>query len=267
VTLSLAWDPLFRLPLATGLLLATALPLLGAGLRLREQWLSSLGVAQMAAAGGVAGALLHAPVMLSALLGGALGGAARAVAGHGRNEHYAVMLLGGWAAVLLLAAYGHHADMTATHLLNGQLYFTALPHLLGAALLLGVLLSCGRWLARSLLLARLFPDHYRANPAPAWPHELCFEALLVAGVVLGISTMGVMATFAMLFVPPWVAFRIARGWNLALWLGVCLGLAACLAGFLLALALDLPFGPSLVVILLLSVPLRLIPSRLGRGDD
>jgi zinc/manganese transport system permease protein len=264
VSLSLAWDPLFRVPLATGLLLAVALALLGAGLRVREQWFSSLGVAQMAAAGGVAGALLHAPVMLFALLGAAFGGVARALTGRARNEHYAVMLLGGWAAVLLLAMYGHHADAIANQLLNGQLYFTGQPHLAAAGLLLIAVLLCGRWLARRLLLTRLFPDHFRGNRQPAWPHELCFEALIVAAVVLGISTMGVMATFAMMFVPPWVAFRLARGWTMALLFSVGLGLIAALAGFLLALALDQPFGPSLVAVLLLSVPLRFIPFRFGR---
>ena len=264
MSLSLAWDPLFRLPLATAVTLAVALPLLGAGLRLREQWFSGLGVAQMAAAGGVAGALLHAPVILFALLGGALGGLARAMAGSARNEHYAVMLLCGWAAVMLLAALGHHADTVAAQLLHGQLYFTALPHLAGAIGLLLAILSTGRWLMRRLLQSRLFPDHFRANRQPAWPHELLFEALVIAGVVLGISTMGVMATFAMMFVPPWVAFRLARGWTRALLFSVIIGVACCLGGFITALALDLPFGAALVAVLALSLPLRLLPPRLGR---
>lgn len=262
--MSLAWDPLFRLPLGTALTLALALPLLGAGLRLREQWFSGLGVAQMAAAGGVAGALLNVPVMLSALLGGALGGIGRALAGSPRNEHYAVMLLSGWAAVMLLAAHGHHADTIALQLLNGQLYFTGLPHLLGAIALLLAMLATGRWLIRRLLHSRLFPDHFSANRQPAWPHELLFEALVISGVVLGISTMGVMATFAMLFVPPWVAFRLARGWTRALLFSALLGGACCLAGFMAALALDLPFGAALVAALALSLPLRLLPVGMGR---
>jgi zinc/manganese transport system permease protein len=266
VTWSLAWDPMFRLPMATGLLLAAALPLIGSGLRLREQWLSSLGVGQMAAAGGVAGALLHGPIILFALLGAFVGGIARALTGSARNEHYAVMLLAGWAGVMLLAMYGHHADLTAMQLLNGQLYFTALPHLLGALALLVAVLASGRWLVPRLLLVRLFPDHYGANRQPSWPHELSFEALVIAGVVLGISTMGVMATFAVMFVPPWVAFRLARGWRRALALSVALGVVAYLAGFTIALGLDLPFGASLVAVLMLSVPLRLLPLRIGRGD-
>lgn len=263
MSLALAWDPLFRLPMVTGLILAVALPLLGGGLRLREQWFSGLGVAQMAAAGGVAGAVLHAPVMLFALLGGVLAGAARALTGKTRNEHYAVMLLTGWAAVILLSQYGHDASMAAAHLLHGQLYFSALPHLLAAIALLLVILASGRWLGRRLLMARLFPDHFRANRIPAWPHELGFEGLVLAAVVLGISTMGVMATFAVLLLPPWVAFRLVRGWHRALAASAVLGLLAYLLGFMLALALDWPFGPTLVLALLLLLPLRLLPGRLG----
>jgi zinc/manganese transport system permease protein len=263
MSLSLAMDPMFRMPLLTGLALAAALPLLGAGLRLREQWFSSLGVAQMAAAGGVAGALLHGPVMLFALLGALIGGAARALTGRTRNEHYAVMLLGGWAAVMLLAMVGHHADVVALQLLNGQLYFTTWPHLLGALLLLVALLVAGHWLKRRLLLARLFPDHFEANRQPAWPHELCFELLIVGGVVLGISTIGVMATFAMLVVPPWVAFRLTRGAAVALAASAALGVLAYGMAFIGALALDLPFGPALVAMLMLLVPLRLLGLRIG----
>lgn len=261
MALSLAWDPMFRMPLATGLALALALPLTGAGLRLREQWFSSLGVAQMAAAGGVAGALLGAPWLLFAVLGALLGGAARALAGEARNEHYAVMLLGGWGAVMLLAMVGHHADVIALRLLNGQLYFTTGPHLLGALALFATTLAVGPWLARRLLLARLFPDHFRANRTPAWPHELAFEALVVAAVVLGISTMGVMATFGMLFVPPWIAFRLARGSRAALLLAAALGASGYLLAFVTALALDLPFGPTLAAVLVTLTPLRLLGRR------
>lgn len=263
MSLSLAWDPMFRLPLLSGLVLALLLPLLGAGLRLREQWFSGLGIAQMAAAGGVAGAVLHAPVMLFALFGALLGGAVRLLAGTVRHEHYATLFLAGWAAVMLLGLHGHDAAMAAHHLLNGQLYFTALPHLLGGLALAAALLLSGRWLGRRLLLARLFPDYYRANQKPGWPHELGFEVLVVGGVLLGISSMGVMATFAMLLLPPWIAFRISRGWNRALAVSAAIGIAGYLLGFVLALVMDWPFGPTLVAVLILALPLRRLPVRFG----
>ena len=259
---SLVWDPLFRLPFGTGLLLALSLPLVGAVLRLREQWLSSLGVAQMAAAGGVAASLLHWPIIPAAALAAVAAGIVRATLGTARNEHYAVMLVAGWAIVLLLAMFGHHASTTAEALLNGQLYFASLPQLLAAAGLLACVLGIGRWLTPRLLLERLFPDHFAANLQPTWPHEILFEATLIAAVVLGILTMGVMATFAMMFIPPWVSFRLARGWPATLLLAATIGVSAFVAGFVVAVAADLPFGPALVAALLAALPLRLLPGRL-----
>ena len=46
MTLAQVFDPLFRVPLANGLLLALVLPLLGAYVRLRNEWLAALGRAQ-----------------------------------------------------------------------------------------------------------------------------------------------------------------------------------------------------------------------------
>lgn len=44
MSLSLVVDPLFRVPFANGLLLALLLPLLGAYVRLRNEWLAALGL-------------------------------------------------------------------------------------------------------------------------------------------------------------------------------------------------------------------------------
>jgi zinc/manganese transport system permease protein len=49
--LSIVLDPIFRLALLDGLLLALVLPLLGAALLLRDEWLAALGFANLAAAG------------------------------------------------------------------------------------------------------------------------------------------------------------------------------------------------------------------------
>lgn len=45
------WNELFLLPFLTGLALAIVLPLLGAYLRLRDEWLAALSYAHIAAAG------------------------------------------------------------------------------------------------------------------------------------------------------------------------------------------------------------------------
>jgi zinc/manganese transport system permease protein len=62
------FDPLFRVPFLTGLLLAGLLPLIGMYLRLRGEWLAALAFAQMASAGALLAMVLGWPM----LAGGAL---------------------------------------------------------------------------------------------------------------------------------------------------------------------------------------------------
>ena len=256
--MSLLFDPLFRLPFATGLLLALVLALLGCFLRLRNEWLAALGYTQLAAAGGILGALAGLPVTAAAV---ALAGAGAAIKGLLRqpgNDHYVVLLLLGWALTLLGGAALHHGEGLAQTLLHGNLYFTGTGHFLG---LLGVgtaLLVLLPWLSPRLLTERFFPDHFSANRIPAWRHVLVFDLLVVLAVALGATAVGVMAVFALVFIPPWVAFHLARGWREALLLAPALALGAYLAAFAVALLADLPFGPVLVATLLLLAPLRAI---------
>ena len=57
--------------------------------------------------------------------------------------------------------------------------------------------------------------------------------------------------FALAFAPPWIAFRIARGWRYCLLISATVALIAFLLAFTVALVLDQPFGPVLVAVLLL----------------
>ena len=75
-------------------------------------------------------------------------------------------------------------------------------------------------------------------------------------LALSATAIGVMAAFALVFVPPWVAFRFAHGWRRTIAWSVGLGVVAYLAAFVAAIRLDQPFGPVLVVALLLLAPVR-----------
>ena len=54
--------------------------------------------------------------------------------------------------------------------------------------------------------------------------------------------------FALVFIPPWVAFRLASSWRVCLTIGVGLGVFTYGIAFATALVLDQPFGPVLVAI-------------------
>ncbi|HET7776263.1 MAG TPA: metal ABC transporter permease, partial [Azospira sp.] len=166
-----------------------------------------------------------------------------------RGAAYAMLLLVGWGAAVLLAANLPLAERLGHALFDGQLYFTDRGHFFAAlgALALAVPLL-GR-LSRPLLLSHFYPDFYRARGRSARRLHLSFD-LVVAGVLaLATTSVGVMAAFALVFIPPLAAAPWVRSWRASLLLGAVLGGVAHLLAFALALVLDQPFGPVLALLL------------------
>jgi zinc transport system permease protein len=87
------------------------------------------------------------------------------------------------------------------------------------------------------------------------------DALLATTLAVAATVVGVMGAFALVAVPPWVAFRFAAGWRSTLWLSGAIGLAAYVASFALAILLDQPYGPVLMMLLLVTAAARVAPSR------
>lgn len=252
--LNLLFDPLFRVPLAAGLLLALALPPIGALLRLRDEWLAALGLAHVSAAGTLAGLAFHLPGLAGGALAGGAAATLKALAGARGNDAYGVMILLGWGATLLVAANTAPGEAVAHALADGQLYFAGTGHLVAAGLYgVGVALALP-WLSRRLIRARFMPDDERANRMPAWRWHLGFDLLVALGMAVGTATIGLMAGFALVFLPAWAAFRIAPGWIWALVLSSLIGTLAYLGAFVAAMGFDQPFGPVMVAALLTVCP-------------
>ena len=270
-SLSILVDPVFAQPFFTGLIFAILLPLVGAYLRLRDEWLAALALAQTAAAGALLAMLAGGPL----LLGGFLAGLAAAGLKHGVDEAargvqgatYALLLVAAWALAVLLVANHPLAERLGHALFDGQLYFTGRDHLIVAGLCIVVAGAALRHLSRDLLLGHFFPDLFRARGRSARRTHLAFD--LVVAVVLAQATMsiGVMAAFAMIFVPPLVAWRWAGSWRRSLGLAVLVGVASYLLAFVLALAGDQPFGPVLGLVLVAAALFSLcMPARSCGGD-
>jgi zinc transport system permease protein len=76
----------------------------------------------------------------------------------------------------------------------------------------------------------------------------------MAALCLALATMslGVMGAFALVFIPPWLAFRRAATWRSGLGWSLALGVLAYVSAFVLALWLDQPFGPVLALLLVMA---------------
>lgn len=244
---------LFLVPFLTGLAIALVLPALGCYLRLRQEWLAALAYPNVAAAGALAAMAAGLPLAAGGV-GAAVGAVAvkrLAVARLGQSAAFALFLVVGWAVAVLFAANLPMADRLGHGLFDGQLYFTDGTHLLLSILCLAVVLPALAGLSRRLLLVQIYPHHCRLRGLATWPVQLGFDLLAV--LVLAVSTMslGVMGTFALAFVPAWVAFARAANWRRGVGIALGLGATAYMVAFGLALQFDQPFGP--VLALLLSV--------------
>lgn len=247
------WSDLFLVPFFTGLLLAIVLPLLGCYLRLRDEWLAALAYAHVAAGGALAALVAGMPPVAGGMLAAGLAGAGKRIAAArlSGGASYALLMLGGWSLAVLLAANQPLAERLAQALFDGQLYFADVRQLAliaGASLLTLLLLRA--WSGR-LLLARLYPDLFRLRGLQLWPVQLGFDLLASLFLALATMSIGVMAVFALLFVPPWLAFRRGRSWRHGLRWAVLGGVLAYSGAFALALLIDQPFGPVLAMLLVL----------------
>lgn len=245
---SLPVDSLFTVPFFAGLTLALLLPLVGNLLRLRDEWLATLGLAHLATAGALLGMALHLPTFVGALAGALAGAGAKQASGGRSNSAYGLMILAGWALTLLVASNTALGEALAHAFVDGQLYFAGRREfVIGAAILL-MALPALRWLTPRLIAARLFPERERANRLPAWRWHLGFDLLAASVIAAGTATLGLMASFALIFVPSWIAFRRGADWQHAQWLAAGIGVAGYGLAFVLALILDQPFGPVLAAV-------------------
>ena len=101
-----------------------------------------------------------------------------------------------------------------------------------------------------LLRARLLPHHDDANRLPAHRWHLGFDLLTAGAMAIATAGVGVMAAFALILTPAWIAFRCAPSWRWTLLLATGIGAIGYVAAFVVALRADQPFGPMLVAVML-----------------
>lgn len=259
------FDHLFIVPFCAGLAIAGLLPVLGNLLRLRGEWLATLGLAHLAAAAGLAGLALAIPPIWSAPVGALAGAGFKHFAGSRSSSAYGLMILVGWSAGLLIAANTSLGGALAHALADGQLYFAS-----GRELAMDLLLALGalpglRWLTPRLLAARLYPEWAYSTGSSVRYWHLGFDLLTALIIAAATATLGLMATFALILIPPWLAFRFGGDWRRANRIGVAVGLGGYGLAFALALLWDQPFGPILAAVLALAC-LPLIRTRPASAD-
>lgn len=259
------FDPIFRLPFLTGLMLSISLAVIGVLLRLRDEWLAALGLAHLAGASALLGLAAGIPAVLGAPLGALAGALIKHVGRIRGNSIFAAMILFGWCLTLLVAANSTLGSALGDALIEGQLYFAGVIQTVAAGLVLLLVVSTLPVLAPRLVRSRFFPGFEKANPVNAWRWHLGFDVLAALVIAVGVGSVGLMAAFALVFVPPWLAFRVAGSWRQAIVLSLASGAGVYIMAFTAALLLDQPFAPVLVLLLLLLMPFGLFAGNTTGG--
>jgi len=244
------WDTFLIIPFFSGLLITVVLSAVGVLLRLRNEWLAALGFAHLAGASALIGLALHIPVVIGATIGAAIGAIIKAIARFRGNTIYALMILTGWSITLLVAANTALGSVMGHAMVEGQLYFATNLHMVAVMILTVATIAGLYWLMPIVIRSRFFPGHEAANQLPAWRWHLAFDFLTAISMAIATATVGLMAAFALVFIPAWLAFRLATHWKQTLAISIGFAVIAYIIAFVIALYLDQPFGPVLVALLL-----------------
>jgi zinc transport system permease protein len=271
------YDPMFRVPFATGVFFAMVLPLLGMYLRLREEWLAPLAFAQIGAAGALAATIFGLPALLGSFVAAGTAASAKSWLSRSGNNAYALLMVAGWGAAILMLSNAPLADLGHA-LFDGQLYYASEEQLWSIAFWSLIALAVLGWISRSLLLERMFPDFFRAIGRSARQYHVLFDLLVAVTIALATTSMGVMAAFSFVFAPSMIAWQWSQSWKMALVVSTSVGMATYVIAFQLALMFDQPFGPVLVLSFVASslmsgIMLQLLPhvtsprsSRIRKGS-
>ncbi|SCZ56270.1 metal ABC transporter permease [Thiohalomonas denitrificans] len=249
-------DPLFQTPFLVGLILAAVLPIVGVLLRLRNEWLAALGLAHLSGASALAGLAFGIPAVAGAPVGAVAGALLKTLGRFRGNSFYAVMILVGWSATLLLATNTILGSSMGHALIEGQIYFAGTAQLLATSLFLLSTIALLPKLMPYLIRAEFFPAlGHNTRHRFAWRWPLAFDLLAALGMAVGTGTIGLMGAFALVFLPAWLAFRTAPSWRGTLIIALVTGTLGYLMAFALALYFDQPFGPVLVALLFILMAL------------
>ena len=110
----LIFDPLFRIPLIVGLIASILLPLLGALLHAREEWLATLGIAHVTAAAQLVGAALGLPLLASGTIGAIVAVIAKQFTAQQGNLGYALLMFAVFSDSKLSIIRGNNLSDDAT---------------------------------------------------------------------------------------------------------------------------------------------------------
>jgi len=147
--------------------------------------------------------------------------------------------------VLLVTARGSNVDLM--HVLFGTILAVDMPTLVLMALLATISILVLAVLYRALLLEAFDPGFLQAVSGGGSVYRMVFLALVVLDLIAGFQAFGTLLAVGPLLLPAAAARCWSRRLGPSMALAAIFGLAAGYAGLLLSFFLNLPSGPSIVL--------------------
>lgn len=162
----------------------------------------------------------------------------------------ALIFYGGIAGGVMLVSLAGTAATTLNSYLFGSLTTVSASDLVGLTVLAVLVVAAVGVFGRELFVVTFDPDIAAVQGIPVrWMNRLV-AVLAAVSVVVGMQVVGLLMVSAMMIVPIATAQQVTRSFRGTMGLGVLLGLAAAVLGLVLSFYVDVPPGPTIVLLAL-----------------
>lgn len=163
----------------------------------------------------------------------------------------ALIFYGGIAGgVMLVSLAGNQATTVLNSYLFGSLSTVSTTDLWALAALVVLLIAAVLVFGRELFVVAVDPDVAAVQGIDVrWMSRL-IAVMAAVTVVVGMQVVGLLMVSAMMIVPIAAAQQVTRSFRSTLGLGMVIGLVAALAGLVLSFWVDVPPGPTIVLLAL-----------------
>ncbi|HEX6886674.1 MAG TPA: metal ABC transporter permease [Candidatus Nanopelagicales bacterium] len=182
----------------------------------------------------------------------------------------ALIFYGGIAGgVMLVSLAGNQATSVLNSYLFGSLSTVSTTDLWSLAVLVVLLVAAVVVFGRELFVVAMDPDVAAVQGIDVrWMSRL-IAVMAAVTVVVGMQVVGLLMVSAMMIVPVAAAQQVTRSFRSTLGVAIVIGLAAAVAGLVISFNVDVPPGPTIVLLALatfglvagLAAPLRRRASR------
>lgn len=154
----------------------------------------------------------------------------------------------GMATGMLLLSGSAHGDADVESYLFGDISRVRGEDLWALGAIVAAVIASHLARGREVVATAFDPEHAKLQGLPVGMLSVLLMALVALSVVALLQLVGVVLAIALLAIPPLVALRLFRSMASIVACGAAVALAIQLGGLRLALALDWPAGPSIVVV-------------------